>query len=98
MSAEARQHSEAMAQAGGLSHDGFSQRVAAIRQTLPLRSAAENVAFNSGFEDPAAQAVEGWKQSPGHRQNMLGDFSQTGIGIAQDAQGQYYFTQLFGEL
>ncbi|NJL87971.1 MAG: CAP domain-containing protein [Leptolyngbyaceae cyanobacterium SM1_1_3] len=97
ISVQANQHSETMAQSSSLSHDGFEQRINTIRQSLPLRSAAENVAFNSGFNNPAEQAVEGWKNSPGHRQNMLGNFSKTGIGISQNEQGEYYFTQIFGQ-
>lgn len=95
ISTQARQHSQTMTQTGTLSHDGFEQRVEVIRQQLALQSAAENVGTNQGYDNPAQQAVEGWQNSPGHRQNILGDFSQTGIGIAQDDQGQYYFTQIF---
>lgn len=95
ISAEALQHSEVMAQSGSLSHDGFQDRIDRLSQTLSLRSAAENVAFNFGHSDPASQAVSGWKGSTGHRKNMLGDFSTTGIGIVQDDQGRYYFTQIF---
>jgi uncharacterized protein YkwD len=41
--------------------------------------------------------VDGWKNSPEHRKNMLGDFSLTGIGIAQSNDGGYFFTQIFIE-
>ncbi|MEL6322209.1 MAG: CAP domain-containing protein, partial [Cyanobacteria bacterium J06626_14] len=70
LSEQARQHSTAMSQTGNLSHDGFDQRISAIRQEISLQSAAENVAFNSGFDEPVQQAIEGWKNSEGHRQNM----------------------------
>jgi uncharacterized protein YkwD len=95
LSEQARQHSEMMAQSGNLSHEGFDQRVDAIRQKLSVRSVAENVASNSGFDNPAQQAVEGWRDSPNHRQNMLGNYSRTGIGVAQTNDGEYYFTQIF---
>lgn len=95
ISAEALRHSEAMAQSGTLSHSGFEDRIDRLSQTLSLRSAAENVAFNFGHSDPASQAVSGWIDSPGHYMNMVGNFSTTGIGVFQDDQGRYYFTQIF---
>ncbi|HOX47245.1 MAG TPA: CAP domain-containing protein [Myxococcota bacterium] len=76
-------------------HDGFDARVDALAEQLPWSSAGENVAWNQGYPDPAAQAVEGWMDSPGHRENILGDYDRTGIGIAGDATDGYYFTQIF---
>jgi len=39
--------------------------------------------------------VQGWLKSPGHRKNIKGDFDVTGIGVSKNAQGDYYFTQIF---
>ena len=63
--------------------------------TIPYQSVAENVAYNMGYSDPVRKAVEGWIKSEGHRKNMEGQFNLTGIGIAKNAKGEYYFTQLF---
>ena len=97
ISEQSRRHSQDMAKRGGgsISHDGFEQRVKAIAQSIPYSSAAENVAYNFGQSNPAEVTVEGWINSPGHRQNMEGDFDLTGIGIAQSDRGDYYFTQIF---
>lgn len=64
---------------------------------------AENIGrqFDSrGFttDGLAAGFVEGWKQSPGHRKNMLdADLTEIGVGIARSANtGYYYAVQLFG--
>jgi uncharacterized protein YkwD len=64
---------------------------------------AENIAFqfnSEGFETKAlAQAlVEGWVNSPGHRQNMLDpDVTEAGMGVARSqASGKYYAVQVFG--
>lgn len=94
MSEQARIHSQNMA-SGKVSfgHQGFGQRVTAV--AIPYSSVAENVAYNQGYSDPATVAVQGWIQSSGHRQNMEGNFNLTGIGVATNANGQYYFTQLF---
>lgn len=90
----ARIHSENMASGKvRFSHDGFEGRAKAI--TIPYQSVAENVAYNFGFSDPVRNAVKGWIKSDGHRKNMEGQFNVTGIGIAKNAKGEYYFTQLF---
>ena len=96
ISAQARAHSVEMAGGGGsISHRGFEQRLQDIGKKIRYRAAAENVAVNVRYENPALAAVEGWSKSPEHRKNMLGRFSLTGIGIAQGEDGRYFFTQIF---
>jgi uncharacterized protein YkwD len=96
ISQQARQHSQNMA-AGitPFSHDGFDARAAAIAQSISLQSAAENVAYNQGYSNPAQTAVDSWLQSPGHKANIEGDYTLTGIGVAANTTGGYYFTQIF---
>jgi uncharacterized protein YkwD len=91
---QARIHSQNMA-AGRVpfGHNGFAARISATR--IPYSSAAENVAWNMGYADPAQQAAQGWFKSPGHEQNIRGNFNQSAIGVARNAKGQVYFTQLF---
>jgi uncharacterized protein YkwD len=96
ISEQSRLHSQAMASGRvPFSHDGFQQRVQAIARTLPYSRAAENVAFNQGYSDPVRQAVQGWLKSPGHLKNIEGSFDTTGVGIAKNAKGEYYLTQIF---
>ena len=96
ISEQAKIHSQAMASGKvPFSHEGFEQRVKAIAKSISYRSAAENVAFNQGFSDPATQAVQGWLKSPGHLKNIEGDFDLTGVGVIKNAQGEFYFTQIF---
>jgi uncharacterized protein YkwD len=75
------------------SHHGFEQRVKAI--PLKYDSAGENVAFNIGYSDPAHQAVVGWLNSPGHLKNIQGKYKLTGVGVATNAKGEVYLTQIF---
>jgi len=63
----------------------------------------ENIAYeynSSGFstEDLARRFVEGWKNSPGHRKNMLdADVTETGVAVARSEKtGYYYAVQEFG--
>ncbi|WP_159788201.1 CAP domain-containing protein [Sodalinema gerasimenkoae] len=96
ISAIARYHSQKMASGEvPFSHDGVEDRYAAIGDVIPYRQVAENVAYNFGYSDPVEKAVEGWIESPGHEQNMSGNYEISGMGIAVNAEGEYYFTQLF---
>lgn len=93
---EARAHSGNMANnVVGFGHDGFQQRVQNIGENITVTGAGENVAFNFGFADPASQAVTGWLNSTGHRQNIEGNYDLTGIGVVKNSSGTLYFTQIF---
>lgn len=96
----ARQHSLNMARSGALGHTGPDGRDMADRaRAMGIRGwrvLGENVAFNQGFNDPSAFAVERWMGSSKHRANILnGLFTRTGIGVARAADGSIYFTQVF---
>ncbi len=95
ISAQAKAHSEEMARSSNMSHDGFDRRANLVSKTIVYRSAAENVAFNAGYAQPDLVAVKGWIASAGHHRNMVGQYDLTGIGVAKNAKGEYYFTQIF---
>jgi uncharacterized protein YkwD len=93
----ARTHSRNMAKgAVEVGHDGFDGRVSQLKTVLGTSNIAvgENVAYNYGYSDPVQMAVDGWINSAGHRQNMIGDYNWTGIGVVASG-GNYYFTQIF---
>ncbi|MBD2448219.1 CAP domain-containing protein [Nostoc sp. FACHB-152] len=94
MDNQARIHSQNMASGQvPFGHIGFAQRVQATG--ISYSSAAENVAYNQGYSDPATQAVQGWRNSPGHWTNIKGNYNLTGIGVAKNSKGEVYFTQIF---
>lgn len=94
ISKQARIHSQNMANGKvPFSHQGFEKRVTAI--PLIYSNAAENVAFNQGYSNPAAEAVSGWLNSPGHLKNIKGKYNLTGIGVAANKKGEVYLTQIF---
>ena len=96
ISQQARIHSQQMAaKTVPFSHQGFEGRVKTIGQGILYRTAAENVAYNQGYADPTTQAVQGWIGSQGHHKNMVGQFDLTGVGVAENAAGELYFTQIF---
>ena len=54
----------------------------------------ENIAAGQAF--PAKEAVATWMNSEGHKANILNkDYEYIGIGMARNAKGEYYYTQVF---
>lgn len=94
-STQAAIHSRNMAtRKTAFSHDGFEGRVAAIKKASPgfYAAFAENVAYG---EMTAEEVVNGWLHSPGHKKNIEGDYTLTGIGVSKAKNGTVYYTQIF---
>ena len=95
----ARQHSEEMARQNFFSHEGPSGDMVDRARAMGIRgwrALGENIAYNQGFDDPAAFAVERWMGSAKHRANILsGMFTRSGLGISRAADGRIFFTQVF---
>ena|ERR1700741_1008719 len=96
----ARIHSESLSRQGYFSHvtpEGLRlrerARVVGIFQYAVL---GENIAYNQGYDDPGAFAVERWMQSEKHRANILSpEFRAMAIGSFVAADGSVYLTQTF---
>jgi len=70
-------------------------------------SIAENIGFVPWFENVngcgdtrsaeviSQCVVEGWRNSPGHYANMVGEFNELGVGVAFTQDSIAYFTQVF---
>src|SRR5215207_2184593 len=96
----ARYHSQNMARDGLLNHvDREGLDLKARAQAFGLhgwRTIGENIAYNQGYDDPTAFAVERWMVSEKHRENaMSGEYTHAAVGIARASDGTYYFTQVF---
>jgi len=92
-------HSADMAEQGYFSHtslDGrtFDQRIVAAGYTN-YSSLAENIAYAYGSPD-AARVYNMWKNSSGHYANMMGDFSDAGLGV-YSKNGYTYYTLDLGK-
>lgn len=62
---------------------------------ISFQAVGENIGFNINAPNPVEQAVQGWMESEGHRENILRDvWTHTGVGVCQRG-AHYYFTQLF---
>ena len=88
---QCRNHSIEMANARTINHDGFTERVNTIGETIPWSWAGENVAYNYS----AQGAVTAWLNSPGHKSNIESNSNLTGVGVAFDEDSVMYFTQIF---
>ena len=60
---------------------------------ISYKTAGENIAM--GQKTPS-EVVTAWMNSEGHRKNILSSsFTQIGVGVAKNANGQLYWTQMF---
>jgi len=96
----ARIHSENMSRKGFFSHntpDGLRLRERArVAGILQFNVLGENIAYNQGYEDPGAFAVERWMSSAKHRANILSaEFRSMAIGSFVAPDGSVYLTQTF---
>ena len=92
LNAIARKHSEAMANGRTkFGHSGYDKRATQIKKIFGACKTAENVAYGAA---DGKDAVNIWKNSPGHRKNLLGDYKYIGIGTARNKRGVIYYTQL----
>jgi uncharacterized protein YkwD len=55
----------------------------------------ENLYTSTNIPRPVPSAIEGWMNSPGHRENILRSvYAETGVGVWRIGN-TYYITQLF---
>jgi uncharacterized protein YkwD len=97
----ARGHSYDMAMRHYLAHsspDGAApaDRIAGVG--IGYRAVGENIYMvnDADSADVPRRAMNGWLKSPDHLANIIsGKFTETGVGIAQSADGATYVTQDF---
>lgn len=96
LTAAAQAHAEDMASRRKMSHTGgdgssSSERIKA-RGYRYFRT-GENVA--AGYFT-VERLMKGWMDSPAHKRNILGGFSEIGVGCAVDEDGKRYWCVTFG--
>ncbi|HZW31704.1 MAG TPA: CAP domain-containing protein [Isosphaeraceae bacterium] len=96
LQAAAQAHARDMAVRRKMIHQGSkgSRPIDRIKATgYPYRRAGENIAAGLFSVD---QLMKGWMNSPPHKRNILGGFSQIGVGCAIDVDGKRYWCVTFG--
>ena len=85
-------HTDYMIEEDNVSHDNFFQRKQSLQANASANVVSENVAY--GFSN--AQSVVGaWLNSPSHKENIEGDFTDFDISAEQNSEGKWYFTNIF---
>lgn len=88
----AHSHTDYMVDTQKVSHDNFFARSNFLKHNAGAQRVSENVAY--GFTK-AQSVVNAWIKSEGHRENIEGDFTNFEISAEQDAEGKWYYTNIF---
>jgi len=87
------EHNSYMITNNVVNHDYFDSRANNIIQVLGAVRVGENIAYN--FSTPNA-AINAWKNSPGHKANLEGDYTHFGVSIKINPEnGKKYYTNMF---
>lgn len=92
----AQKHAEDMAERAEMTHKGEDGSTPAERikaEGYRYRRVGENIAYGQ-FSNKGV--MEGWLDSPPHKKNILGSFSQIGVGHAKSKDGTPYWCVTFG--
>ncbi len=95
----AQSFAEHMARTAVFSHtaDGRQPSMRAAQAGYESMMVTENIAYQGATGNLSQQLVNMWIGSPGHHANLMRhDLTETGVGVAQGYNGQYYAVQLFG--
>ena len=92
-------HSQEMGQKNYFSHDSFDgtsfdKRISAAGYS-GFEGLAENIAYASGPAD-ASSVFTMWMNSPGHYENMIGNYDEMGLGVFS-INGLTYYTLDLGK-
>lgn len=93
ISFKSEEHNDYMIENNVVNHDYFNQRAHNIKSVLGAVTVGENVAYNFSTANAALHA---WLQSPGHKENIEGDYTHFGVSISINPDnGKKYFTNIF---
>lgn len=89
---QAYSHTDYMVDQNTVSHDNFFSRKNYLTNNIGAKSVSENVAY--GFTS-AKSVVNAWLDSEGHKQNIEGNFTDFDISAEKNADGKWYYTNIF---
>ena len=92
----AKVHAKDMAEHQTMTHDGSdgsTSRQRIVNTGYHMLSTGENVAV--GY-DGVASVIQGWMESPPHKKNILGDFSEIGAAMVVGKDDKPYWCADFG--
>jgi uncharacterized protein YkwD len=74
----AQERAEGMCATNNWSHEGDWT---VLDQYYEYTTAGENLYYFPVVENQAESALDSWVKSPGHLKNIVGDYTQTGVGV-----------------
>lgn len=96
MSYKSEEHDNYMIANNVVNHNDFAARSENIMKTLGAKSVSENIAYN--YNTPQG-VLNAWLASPGHKENIEGNFTHFGIAIKENpATGKKYYTNIFAKI
>ena len=93
ISYKSEEHNIYMMENDVVNHDYFQQRSQDLINLLGAERVGENIAYNFGSPEGVLAA---WLNSPGHKDNIEGDYTNFGVSITTDPEtGRKYYTNMF---
>lgn len=91
-SIKSEEHDNYMITNNVVNHNNFVGRSESIMKTTGAKIVSENIAYNY---NSAQSVLTAWLNSPTHKQNIEGDFTDFGISIRVNSTGKKYYTNIF---
>ena len=85
-------HTDYMIEVNNVSHDNFFQRKQSLEVNAHANLVTENVAY--GFNS-AASVVNAWLNSPSHKENIEGNYTDFDVSAEMNIEGKWFFTNIF---
>ena len=92
ISYKSEEHTNYMISNNVVNHNNFVSRSENLISVLTAKRVGENVAYNYS---KAQSVLNGWLNSPTHKENIEGDYTHFGISIRKNTEGKNYFTNIF---
>ncbi|WP_308992828.1 CAP domain-containing protein [Mariniflexile litorale] len=85
-------HTDYMVGKNEVSHANFYKRSDYLKANAGATKVSENVAYGYSSADSVVRA---WLNSDGHRANIEGDYTNFDLAAEQNAEGKWYYTNIF---
>lgn len=88
----AHSHTDYMVDNDEVSHHNFFTRSDYLKSNAGAKKVSENVAY--GYSSAEA-VVRAWIKSEAHKENLEGDYTNFDISAEKNAEGRWYYTNIF---
>jgi uncharacterized protein YkwD len=91
-SIKSEEHDNYMIANNVVNHNNFVERSENIKKLTGAKLVSENIAYNY---NSAQSVLTAWLNSPAHKDNIEGNFTDFGISIRVNSAGKKYYTNIF---